>query len=127
MAAIRLQRFLAQAGVASRRRAEQLIASGSVKVNGQVVDKLGATVGDRDRVEVDGKRVLRVDPVYCVMLKPRACLATLGTSGDRLTLRRYLHDPEPGMVVVAPLDYPAEGVVLLTTDGELADAISKKR
>ena len=127
MAAIRLQRFLSQAGVASRRRAEQLIASGTVKVNGQVVDKLGATVGERDRVEVDGKRVMRVDPVYRVMLKPRACLATLGKSGARLTLRRYLHDPEPGMVVVAPLDYPAEGVILLTTDGELADAISKKR
>jgi len=127
MAAIRLQRFLSQAGVASRRRAEHLIASGAVTVNGQVVDKLGATVGDRDRVEVDGKRVMRVDPVYRVMLKPRACLATLGKSGDRLTLRRYLHDPEPGMVVVAPLDYPAEGVILLTTDGELADAISKKR
>jgi len=127
MAAIRLQRFLSQAGVASRRRAGQLIASGTVKVNGQVVDKLGATVGERDRVEVDGKRVMRVDPVYRVMLKPRACLATLGKSGARLTLRRYLHDPEPGMVVVAPLDYPAEGVILLTTDGELADAISKKR
>jgi len=127
MAGLRLQRYLAQAGVASRRRAEQLIASGAVKVNGQVVDKPGAVVADRDRVEVDGKRVLRVDPVYRVLLKPRACLATLGTSGDRPTLRRYLHDPEPGMVVVAPLDFPAEGVVLLTTDGELADAISKKR
>ena len=116
MAAIRLQRFLSQAGVASRRRAEHLIASGAVTVNGQVVDKLGATVGDRDRVEVDGKRVMRVDPVYRIMLKPRACLATLGKSGDRLTLQRYLHDPEPWMVVVAPLDYPAEGVILLTTD-----------
>lgn len=127
MAGLRLQRFLAQAGVASRRRAEQLIASGAVKVNGQVADKPGIVVAERDRVEVDGKRVLRVDPVYRVILKPRACLATLGRSGDRPTLRRYLHDPEPGMAVVAPLDFPAEGVVLLTTDGELADAISKKR
>lgn len=127
MAGLRLQRFLSQAGVASRRHAEQLIASGAVKVNGQVVDKPGIVVAERDRVEVDGKRVLRVDPVYRVLLKPRACLATLGKSGDRPTLRRYMHDPEPGMAVVAPLDFPAEGVVLLTTDGELADAISKKR
>src|SRR3569832_1156334 len=127
MAGLRLQRYLALAGVASRRRAEQLIASGAVKVNGQVVDKPGVVVADCDCVVVDGKRVLRVDPVYRVLLKPRACLATLGTSGDRSTLRRYLHDRAPGMVVVAPLDFPAEGVVLLTTDGELADAISKKR
>lgn len=127
MPGMRLQRYLAQAGVASRRRAEQLIAAGAVKVNGKVVDQPGVTIAERDRVEVDGKRVLRVDPVYRVLLKPRACLATLGTSGDRPTLRRYLHDPEPGMAVVAPLDYPAEGVILLTTDGELADAISKKR
>jgi 23S rRNA pseudouridine2605 synthase len=112
--------------VASRRRAEQLIAAGSVKVNGQVVTKPGVIVKDRDRVEVDGKRVLRLDPVYRVLLKPRECLATLGAMGERPTLRRYLRDPEPGLSVVAPLDYPAEGVVLLTTDGELAAAIAKR-
>ena len=127
MASMRLQRYLSQSGISSRRRAEQLIASGTVKVNGKVVTTPGVVVAERDRVEVDGKRVLRVDPVYRVLLKPRACLATLGNSGDRPTLRRYLHDPEPGMAVVAPLDFPAEGVVLLTTDGELADAISKRR
>ncbi|HEY4186744.1 MAG TPA: S4 domain-containing protein [Polyangia bacterium] len=124
---MRLQKYLSQAGISSRRRAEQLIASGSVKVNGQVVNTPGVVVAERDRVEVDGKRVIRVDPVYRVMLKPRACLATLGKSGDRPTLQRFMHDPEPGMTVVAPLDFPAEGVVLLTTDGELADAIAKRR
>ena len=123
---MRLQRYLAQAAVASRRHAEQLIASGVVKVNGQVVTTPGAIVKERDRVEVDGKRVLRVDPVYRVLLKPRECLATLNAMGERPTLRRYLHNPEPGLAVVAPLDYPAEGVVLLTTDGELAAAISKR-
>jgi 23S rRNA pseudouridine2605 synthase len=123
---VRLQRYLAQAGVSSRRNAEQLIASGVVKVNGKVVTTPGVVVKERDRVEVDGKRVLRVDPVYRVLLKPRECLATLGVMGERTTLRRYLRDPEPGLAVVAPLDYPAEGVVLLTTDGELAAAISKR-
>jgi 23S rRNA pseudouridine2605 synthase len=123
---VRLQRYLSQAAVASRRRAEQLIAAGSVKVNGQVVTKPGVIVKERDRVEVDGKRVLRLDPVYRVLLKPRECLATLGAMGERPTLRRYLRDPEPGLSVVAPLDYPAEGVVLLTTDGELAAAIAKR-
>lgn len=123
---MRLQKYLAQASVASRRRAEQLIASGAVKVNGQVVTTPGVVVKDRDRVEVDGKRVLRVDPVYRVLLKPRECLATLGERGERQTLRRYLQNPEPGLAVVAPLDYPAEGVVLLTTDGDLAAALAKR-
>ena len=118
MPPLRLQRYLAQAGIASRRRAEQLIASGSVKVNGKVVNTPG--------VMVDGKRALRVDPIYRVLLKPRACLATLAAGGERTTLRRYVRDAEPGLAVVAPLDFPAEGVLLLTTDGELADAISKR-
>jgi len=123
---LRLHVYLAQAGVASRRRAEQLIASGAVKVNGHVVTVPGTVVADRDRVEVDGKRALRVDPFYRVLLKPRACLATLGSAGDRTTLRRYVPNPEPGLTVAAPLDFPAEGVVLLTTDGALADALAKR-
>jgi 23S rRNA pseudouridine2605 synthase len=123
---VRLQLYISQAAVASRRRAEQLIAAGAVKVNGQVVTTPGALVKERDRVEVEGKRVLRVDPVYRVLLKPRECLATLGTMGERPTLRRYVSNPEPGLAVVAPLDYPAEGVVLLTTDGELGAAIAKQ-
>jgi 23S rRNA pseudouridine2605 synthase len=124
---VRLQRYLAQAGVASRRRAEELIASGAVKVNGRVVTALGTIVGERDRVEVGGKRALRVDPVYRALLKPRGCLATLASGGERPTLRRYLRDPEPGLQVVAPLDFPAEGVVLLTSDGELAAAMARRR
>ena len=123
---MRLQRYLAQAGIASRRRAEELIAAGAVKVNGKVVKELGTIVEEKARVEVDGKRVLRVDPVYRVLLKPRACLSTLGAQGERPTLRRYLRDAEPGLTVVAPLDFPAEGVILLTTDGELADAMSRR-
>jgi 23S rRNA pseudouridine2605 synthase len=123
---VRLQKYLAQAAIASRRRAEQLIASGSVTVNGEVVTKPGVLVKSRDRVEVDGKRVMRLDPVYRVLLKPRECLATLGTMGDRPTLKRYVLNPEPGLAVVAPLDFRAEGVVLLTTDGELAAAMAKR-
>jgi 23S rRNA pseudouridine2605 synthase len=124
---VRLQRYLAQAGVSSRRRAEHLIATGAVKVNGVVVSTLGSTVGAKDRVEVDGKRVLPEAPIYRIMLKPRLCLSTLvpHAKADRHTLVRYLRVAEPGLQVVAPLDFLAEGVVLLTTDGELAQAITK--
>jgi len=124
---VRLQKFLAQAGVSSRRKAEALIASGVVRVNGVAVKTLGTIVNaKRDRVDVDGRRVVPETPIYRLLLKPRACLATLAKSGDRPTLARYVRDAEPGLQVVAPLDFPAEGVVLLTTDGELAQAIGKR-
>ncbi|HEX3698788.1 MAG TPA: S4 domain-containing protein [Polyangia bacterium] len=124
---MRLQRFLAQAGVASRRSAEQLIAGGSVKVNGASVTAPGTVVGRDDKVEVDGRRVYPERPIYRLMLKPRACLATLKPTADRPTLARYLRDAEPGLQVVAPLDFPAEGLILLTNDGELAERVAKPR
>ncbi len=124
---MRLQKFLAQAGVSSRRKAEELIAAGSVHVNNKPVTALGSSVdAKRDRVEVNGRRVFPETPIYRVLLKPRACLATLAKSGARPTLARYVRDAEPGLQVVAPLDFPAEGVVLLTTDGELAQTMAKK-
>jgi 23S rRNA pseudouridine2605 synthase len=123
---MRLQQFLAQAGVASRRAAEKLITEGKVRVNGAPVTALGSRVDPRaDRVEVDGRRVRSEEPLYRLLLKPRACLATLAPSGDRPTLARYVKDPELGWKVVAPLDFPAEGVVLLTTDGDLAERMSR--
>ena len=124
---MRLQKFLAQAGVSSRRKAEALIASGAVRVNGEAVTTLGTSVNaSRDRVEVNGRRVVPETPIYRLLLKPRACLATLAKSGARPTLARYVRDAEPGLQVVAPLDFPAEGVVLLTSDGELAQAMGKR-
>jgi 23S rRNA pseudouridine2605 synthase len=122
---LRLQRYLAQTGVSSRRAAEHLIATGAVKVNGVVVNTLGSSVGGKDWVEVNGRHVVPEAPIYRLMLKPRACLSTLSKTGDRPTLAQYLKGAEPGLQVVAPLDFPAEGVVLLTTDGELAQAITK--
>jgi 23S rRNA pseudouridine2605 synthase len=125
---VRLHKFLAHAGVSSRRRAEALIASGAVRVNGVVVSTLGTNIDERrDRVEVDGRRVTADAPVYRLLLKPRACLATLAASGTRPTLTRYLRDAEPGWQVAAPLDFPAEGVVLVTSDGALAQAIARSK
>jgi 23S rRNA pseudouridine2605 synthase len=116
---------LSQAGISSRRKAETLIASGAVRVNGVVVSTLGSTVGSHDRVEVEGRRVVADAPIYRLLLKPRACLATLAKDTKRPTLARYVRDAEPGLQVVAPLDFPAEGVILLTNDGALAQAMTK--
>jgi pseudouridine synthase len=124
---MRLQKFLAQAGVGSRRAAEKLIAEGKVRVNGAAVSALGTQIDPRaDRVELDGQRVRAEAPQYRLLLKPRACLATLAPpEGERPTLAKYVEDREVGWKVVAPLDFPAEGVVLLTTDGELAERMSR--
>ena len=130
MAKLRLQKLLAQAGVASRRRAEDMIRAGEVTVGGAVVTELGISVDPHhDRVEVRGKRVRPEEPQYRVILKPRACLATLSKSptggANRGTLARFIPDVEIGWSVVAPLDFLAEGVVLLTTDGALAARMSR--
>jgi 23S rRNA pseudouridine2605 synthase len=130
VAKLRLQKLLAQAGVASRRRAEDMIRAGEVTVGGAVVTELGISVDPQhDRVEVHGKRVRPEEPQYRVILKPRACLSTLAKpaagAADRATLARFIPDVEIGWTVVAPLDFLAEGVVLLTTDGALAARMSR--
>jgi pseudouridine synthase len=129
-AKIRLQKLLAQAGVASRRRAEEMIRNGEVKVDGRVVTELGTTVDPyQSRVEARGQRVRPEPPQYRVLLKPRACLATLAPSAadnaERRSLARFIPDTEVGWHVVAPLDFLSEGVVLLTTDGALAERMSR--
>lgn len=130
MAQIRLQKAMAQAGFASRRGAEVLIREGRVRVNGEVATGLGARVDpETDKIEVDGKRGNAVESLYRILLKPRACLSTLtkvtGQDGPRPTLQRFVPDRDLGWKVVAPLDFPAEGVILLTTDGEMADHLSR--
>jgi 23S rRNA pseudouridine2605 synthase len=130
MADVRLQKLLAQAGIASRRGAEELIRKGEVTVGGAVVTELGIKVDpSKQRVEVRGLRVRPELPQYRVLLKPRECLATLARpspeSPERKTLERYLPDIEIGWKVVAPLDFLAEGVLLLTTDGALAARMSR--
>jgi len=130
VAQIRLQKLLAQAGIASRRRAEDIIRAGEVTVGGLVVTELGLKVDpEAERVEVGGRRVRPEVPQYRVLLKPRECLATLSpsaaTPAARKTLTRFIPDVEVGWAVVAPLDFLAEGVLLLTTDGALAARMSR--
>jgi 23S rRNA pseudouridine2605 synthase len=127
---VRLPKFLAQTGGSSRRKAEELIRSGAVRVNGEIAKTFGVQVDpERDRVEVNGVRVKPETPLYRLLLKPRACLSTLkkptGDDAERATLLKYVTDTELGWQVVAPLDYPSEGVILLTTDGALAERLSR--
>lgn len=130
MTKLRLQKLLAQAGIASRRRAEEMIRNGEVLVDGRIVTELGTQVDPQaERVEVYGRRVWPELPQYRVLLKPRGCLATLAPSAadtaERRSLARFIPDLEVGWHVVAPLDFLAEGVILLTTDGALAARMSR--
>jgi 23S rRNA pseudouridine2605 synthase len=118
---VRLQKFLAGAGVASRRHAEQMILEGRVSVNGSKVVTLGAKVGPGDRIEIDGKTVLQREEFHYYLLnKPPGVI----TSTDDPRGRKTVLDILPGLPVrvypVGRLDYDTSGLLLLTNDGELA-------
>jgi 23S rRNA pseudouridine2605 synthase len=113
---MRLQRALARAGVASRRRAEDLIRSGTVKVNG-VVAHLGMQVDpERDVVLVEGRRIRPVKATWLAFHKPVGCLVSRSDPQGRPTVFALLPDT-PGLTYVGRLDYMTSGLLLLTTDG----------
>lgn len=123
MALERIQKVLSRAGVASRREAERLLLAGRVSVNGAVVRKLGTSVDPaHDRIEVDS-RVLRPDsrePVVLALHKPRRVVTTMADPEGRPTVRDLLAGYDRRVYPVGRLDWDAEGLVLLTDDGELA-------
>jgi 23S rRNA pseudouridine2605 synthase len=121
---MRIQRALARAGVASRRKAEELIAAGRVTVNG-VVAKTGMSVHPvRDRIEVDGTAVAApARPQWIVLHKPAGVLTTRSDPAGRRTVFDIVPDA-PGLTYVGRLDYLTEGVLLLTTDGAAAHRLT---
>jgi len=124
MAAIRLQRFLAQAGVASRRKSEELITLGRVKVNGKVVTELGSKVDPaRDKVSVGGRQLAAEEPVYVLFHKPKGYVTTLSDPEGRPTVMELLKTVKERLFPVGRLDFNTEGVLFLTNDGELAHGL----
>jgi 23S rRNA pseudouridine2605 synthase len=118
---VRLQKFLSQAGIASRRHSEVLITSGRVTVNGQVVSELGTRVDPAgDEVRVDGARVQPATVEWYALHKPRGYLSTRSDPGGRATLYDLLPQRLHGLFYVGRLDYDSEGLVLLTNDGDTA-------
>ncbi len=133
---IRLQRYLAQAGVASRRRSEDLIAAGIVAVNGRVVTRAGITIEPgRDRVTVRGRTVRARFPgssgvkgICLAMHKPRGVLTTRSDPGGGRTVYDLVEEPSAGrLVYVGRLDKDTEGLLLLTDDGRLAHRLTHPR
>ncbi|MDR3569766.1 MAG: pseudouridine synthase [Syntrophobacteraceae bacterium] len=125
---MRLQKFLAGAGVASRRAAEQLIRQGRVEVNGHPAE-LGVSVDpSKDRVRVDGKAVaLASRRVVLAFNKPSGCVTTVCDPEGRKTVMDFFPDFGMRIFPVGRLDYDAEGLLLLTNDGELANRLLHPR
>ena len=118
---VRLQRYLAAAGVAARRKAEELITAGRVTVNGAVVTVLGTRIDpEHDAVEVDGEAVVALDQFYVLFNKPKGCITAVTDDRGRPTVMDYLPNLPVPVKPVGRLDFYSEGVLLLTNDGELA-------
>jgi 23S rRNA pseudouridine2605 synthase len=127
---MRLQRYLAAGGVASRRRSEELIVAGLVRVNGRVARELGTTVGPGDVVEYGGRIVEPAhEPAYLVMNKPHGVMTTMRDPEGRRTIADVLARGRitRRVVPVGRLDYDTSGVLLLTDDGALAHVLTHPR
>lgn len=119
---VRINKYIADAGITSRRGAEALILEGRVKLNGKVVVSLAEKVDiSNDTVVVDGKKVpSRENLVYIMFNKPKGCIVTLDDEKDRKTIMDYVDITEKRIFPVGRLDYDSQGLLLLTNDGELA-------
>ena len=118
----RLQKVIANAGVTSRRKAEELILKGLVKVNGKVVKELGSKVSDKDRIEVDGNLLTKEAKVYYLLNKPRGVITSVSDEKNRKTVVDLI-PCEERIYPIGRLDYDTTGVLLLTNDGEFANIL----
>lgn len=125
---VRLQKFLAEAGVASRRAGEQLILAGRVAVNGVVVHQLGSKVDPaHDKVSVDGKPVRSQRKLYLALHKPRGCVCSKQDELQRATIYELLPKEWRSVYSVGRLDFASEGLLFLTNDGEFALRLTHPR
>jgi 23S rRNA pseudouridine2605 synthase len=123
----RLQKILAQAGVASRRKAEELIEQGRVQVNGKIVTELGTKAdAGRDHIRVDGKLLQGAERLrYFVLNKPKGFVTTVKDPEGRPTVMQFFDKMRERLYPVGRLDYMSEGLLLVTNDGELANRLTR--
>jgi 23S rRNA pseudouridine2605 synthase len=125
----RLQKILSKAGVTSRRKAEDLILQGRVSVNGNIVRELGTkAVLGRDEICVDGKTIKpETEKLVLAFFKPKRCVTTLNDPQGRSTVADFVNKFPMRLYPIGRLDYDAEGLLLLTNDGELAHRLQHPR
>ena len=118
---MRINKYIAQAGICSRRKADELIANGNVKINGAALKEPGYEVADGDRVEVNGKLIsAKQKPEYVLINKPLGMVTTVSDDKERLTVMDVVADIDARLFPVGRLDYNTSGALIMTNDGELA-------
>lgn len=128
MEKVRLQKYMADAGVASRRKSEEMIAKGHVKVNGKLVTEMGVKVDNHDRIEVDGVPMEEEKKRYILMYKPRGVISAVSDDKDRKVVTDLLEDDVRERVYpIGRLDYDTSGLLLLTNDGDFANHLMHPR
>lgn len=123
----RLQKVIAQAGIASRRKAEELITEGKVKINGKMVTQLGVKVSTSDKVEVEGIQIEREVPVYFMLYKPRGVISSVSDEKGRKVVTDLFPRIMERIYPVGRLDYDTSGILLMTNDGEFANLLMHPR
>ncbi|MFM9279014.1 pseudouridine synthase [Paenibacillus jiagnxiensis] len=124
----RLQKILAQAGVASRRKCEELILAGKVEVNGETVTELGTKADPaQDIITVNGKPIKTEQKVYLMINKPKGVITSASDPEGRKIVSDYLKGIKERVYPVGRLDYDTEGLLLLTNDGEFANLLTHPR
>ncbi|RST73707.1 rRNA pseudouridine synthase [Siminovitchia acidinfaciens] len=120
----RLQKVIAQAGVASRRKAEELITEGKVKVNGQVVTELGTKVSMTDKIEVEGIPLVEEEKKYFLFYKPRGVISAVKDDKNRKVVTDFFKHVSQRVYPVGRLDYDTTGLLLLSNDGEFTQLLT---
>jgi pseudouridine synthase len=121
----RLQKVMAHAGIASRRKSEEIIAAGRVKVNGEIVTEMGTKVNpQKDTIEVDGKIISKEKKVYYKLYKPTGYVTTVDDPQGRDTVLDLVDDTKQRIYPVGRLDMDSSGLLILTNDGDLTYKIT---
>lgn len=118
----RLQKVIASSGVCSRRKAEELIKNGKVKVDGKVVSELGVKVSSKNKIEVNGYPVEQQEKVYYILNKPRGVISSASDEKNRKTVVDII-DTNKRIYPVGRLDYDTTGLLVLTNDGDIANGL----
>lgn len=118
---MRINKYIAQAGICSRRKADELIANGNVKINGAVLKEAGYEVTDGDKVEVNGTQIsAKQKAEYVLINKPLGMVTTVSDDKERLTVMDVVADIDARLFPVGRLDYNTSGALIMTNDGEMA-------